>query len=276
MTSLYLLAQSSAQHQDCHLGFPKTYIVFFGKVSFKGSSMINLRDRFFTWKKYIQRFILSLALIVLVSQLVAFPASATGVYEIPPLPADRSTWIVDRAEVLSLVNENRISKTLEQLAEETGNEVRFVTIRRLDYGETPQSFAQGLFKKWFPTQEAQANQTLLLIDKTSNNTAIVTGDRVKSLMSDEIADSVANETLVAPLKQGEKYNQAFLDASDRLVAVLSGKPDPGPPQVATVTAVESTYKKAEETDKGNATVWVIGLLIAATVIPMATYYFYVR
>lgn len=276
MTSLYLLAQSSAQHQDCHLGFPKTYVVFFGKVSFKGSSMIYLRDQVFTWRKYLQRFILSLALIVLVSQLVAFPASATGVYEIPPLSVDNSTWVVDRAEVLSLVNEGRISKTLEKLAKETGNEVRFVTIRGFDYGETPQSFAQALFEKWFPTKEAQANQTLLVIEKTSNNTAIVTGDRVKSLMSDEIADSVANETLVAPLKEGEKYNQAFLDASNRLVAVLSGHPDPGAPQVATVTVVESTYKTAEETDKGNATIWVVGLLLAATIIPMATYYFYVR
>lgn len=239
--------------------------------------MIHLRDRVFSWRTYLQRFILSLALMMLVTQLVAFPASATGVYEIPPLAAGNDTWVIDKAEVLSLVNEGKISKNLEKLAEETGNEVRFVTIRRLDYGETPQSFAQALFKKWFPTQEAQANQTLLVIDKTSNNTAIVTGDRVKSLMSDEIADSVANETLVAPLKEGEKYNQAFLDASDRLVAVLSGQPDPGPPQLATA-AVESTYKTAEETDKdkGNATVWVIGLLIAATVIPMATYYFYVR
>jgi uncharacterized protein len=38
--------------------------------------------------------------------------------------------------------------------------------------------------------------------------------------------------------------------------------------------VEGTYKKAEETNQGNATAWVVGLLIAATVIPMATYYIY--
>ncbi|MFM8009184.1 MAG: YgcG family protein, partial [Dolichospermum sp.] len=37
---------------------------------------------------------------------------------------------------------------------------------------------------------------------------------------------------------------------------------------------EGTFTKAEDTDKENATVWVVGLLIAATVIPMATYYIY--
>jgi uncharacterized protein len=154
--------------------------------------------------------------------------------------------------------------------------VRFVTIRRLDYGETPASFAKALFEKWFPTKEAQANQILLAIDTLSNGTAIVTGDRVKSQMSDAIANSVANETVVAPLRQGEKYNQAFLDARDRLVAVLSGQSDPGAPQLAENIAVERTFKSAEETDSNNATIWVVGLLLAATIIPMVTYYLYVR
>jgi len=72
---------------------------------------------------------------------------------------------------------------------------------------------------------------------------------------------------LVPLRKGDKYNQAFLDASDRLVALLSGKPDPGPPQIAETVKTEGTFKKAEETDAGNATIWVIGLLLAATIIP---------
>ncbi len=38
--------------------------------------------------------------------------------------------------------------------------------------------------------------------------------------------------------------------------------------------MEGTFTKAEDTDQENATAWIIGLLIAATVIPMATYYIY--
>jgi uncharacterized protein len=239
--------------------------------------MKQLLNQVFNWKQYWQRYILPLVLAIITTLVIASPASATGVYQMPQLSAGDRTWVVDQAEVLSLVNEGKISKTLEQLATQTGNEVRYVTIRRLDYGETPATFAKALFEKWFPTKAAQANQTILLIDTLSNGTAIITGDRVKSLINDEIANSVANETVVAPLKEGEKYNQAFIDASDRLVAVLSGKPDPGPPQkIATTVAVERTYKTADETDKGNATIWVIGLLLAATIIPMATYYLYVR
>jgi uncharacterized protein len=40
--------------------------------------------------------------------------------------------------------------------------------------------------------------------------------------------------------------------------------------------VEGTFATPEETKESNAIPWVIGLLLAATVIPMVTYYWYVR
>jgi len=215
---------------------------------------------------------LSLTITIFISCVFAMPAFATGVYNIPNLTSD--TWIVDEADLISRFNEGRISSAFNDLAKQTGNEVRIVTIRRLDYGETPESFTKALFEKWFPTKEAQANQTLLMIDSVTNGTAIVTGDKVKSIMPDEIAESIASETVLVPLRNGNKYNQAFLDAQERLVTVLSGEPDPGAPEVTKEIQTEGTFAKAEETDQGNAIAWVVGLLIAATVIPMATYYIY--
>ena len=238
--------------------------------------MKQLLNQIFNWKKHIQRLILPLVLMILATQLVADPAIATGVYQMPSLSSGDRTWVIDQAEVLSRFNEGKISSALEDLAKQTDNEVRIVTIRRFDYGENAESFTNKLFEKWFPTKEAQANQTLLLIDSLSSGIAIRTGDKVKSLMPDDIAQSVVSETILIPLREGDKYNQAFLDASDRLVAVLSGKPDPGPPQIAETANLEGTFKRAEETDTGNATIWVIGLLLAATIIPMATYYLYVK
>jgi uncharacterized protein len=224
--------------------------------------------------KYIIQLVLLLLVVILASFSSPTPALATGVYQIPNLTADNSTWVIDQGEVISRLNEGKINSTSEDLAKQTGNEVRIVTVRRLDYGETPESFTKALFEKWFPTKEAQANQVLLVLDTVTNGTAIITGDQVKPLLTDAIAESVASETLGAPLRDGNKYNQAFLDASDRLATVLSGQPDPGPPKIIDKVQVEGTFKKAEETDRGNATAWVIGLLIAATVIPMATYYIY--
>ena len=223
---------------------------------------------------YLQRLLLSVVLAVLAVQLVVAPANATGVYQIPSLATGDRTWILDKAEVLSRLSEGQINEALDKLANETGNQVRFVTIHRLDYGETAQSFTDKLFEKWFPSPETQANQILLVIDNLSNDIGIRTGDKVKTIMADKIAQSVANETLTAPLRDGNKYNQAFSDASDRLVAILSGQPDPGPPTITDNVQVARTYKTAEETDKGSSTIWVIGFLIAATIIPMVTYFFY--
>ncbi len=236
--------------------------------------MKQLLNQLYNTRNYLQRLILQLLLIILASGLVATPANAIGVYQMPNVSAGEPTWVIDKAEVLSRLNEGKLSKTLEDLAKKTGNEVRMVTIHRLDYGETPETFTKALFEKWFPTAQAQANQTLLVIDTLTNGTAIQTGETVKSIMPDAIAQSVASETLVVPLRDGNKYNQGLLDASDRLVAVLSGQPDPGPPVVAENVQVEGTFKSAEETDTKNSTIWVVAILIIATVVPMATYFFY--
>lgn len=236
--------------------------------------MKQLLKQVFSIKKYLISLALPLLMIILSSFVLTTPALATGVYQIPDLTPKDPQWVIDQGEVISRTNEGKIGSTFADLAKQTGNEVRFVTIRRLDYGETPESFSQALFEKWFPTPEAQSHQIVLVLDTVTNGISIVSGNDSKSLLSDSIAESVADETIGVPLRDGNKYNQAFLDASDRLAAVLAGEPDPGPPQVMETVQVEGTFTKAEETDQGNATAWVVGLLIAATVIPMATYYIY--
>ena len=234
--------------------------------------MKRLLNQLTNWQRSISRLLVSMAAFVLTIFLVADPAHATSVYEVPTLTS--ATGIVDKAEILSVLTEGKISSELEKLAQETGYNVRFVTIHRLDYEETAQSFTDKLFDKWFPTPEAQANQVLLVIDNQTNNTGIRTGTKVKELLSDATAESIAQETVLVPLKVGNKYNQAFLDASDRLSTILSGKEDPGPPQVKDNIQVEGTFATPEKTKSSNATFWVITFLIVATIVPMATYYFY--
>lgn len=220
--------------------------------------------------------ILPIVSIVLVAQLWATPVQATGVYQMPDLSPDDPTWIVDDGDVLSRATKGRINSAISKLAEETGNGIRFVTIRRLDYGETVQSFVDQLFEKWYPTPETGANQTILLLDTLTNNSAIHSGETANTVLSNEIAESVANETLQAPLRDGNRYNEAFVDATDRLVAVLSGQPDPGPPAVKDDIQVEGTFKTAEETDDQTSTIVVVVVLIIATVAPMATYFYFQR
>jgi uncharacterized protein len=227
-------------------------------------------------KHYLKRLFLPLAIALVALQILILPAQATAIYEVPVVSAGVPTWLIDKADIMSLTTKGKIKGGLEQLAKDTGNEVRFVTIHRLDYGETIQTFTDKLFKKWFPTEETQAKQTLIVLDDLTNTIGITTGTEVKSLLTDNIATSIIGETMGLPLRDGNKYNQAFADATDRLSAVLSGKEDPGPPVVKTAPEVGRTYLKAEETEanRGSFTIIVVGLLFAATIIPMATWWWY--
>ncbi|NER03697.1 MAG: YgcG family protein [Okeania sp. SIO3C4] len=237
--------------------------------------MVQLFNKTFNFQN-LQTLIVSLLLIIMTTILPVSSASATGVYQMPSLAAGDRTFIVDDAEVLSRITKSKLNNTLESLANTTGNEVRFVTIRRLDYGETVDSFTEKLFDKWFPTPETKTNQTLIVLDTLTNNDAIRIGDAVKELMSDEITQSVVDETIQVPIRDGNKYNEAFLAASDRLSAVLYGEPDPGPPEVKDELAAQvvATFKSAEETDDQSATILVVVLLVVATIVPMVTYFWY--
>lgn len=241
--------------------------------------MVNYQNRVAStlaalWRNALPAFCLALGLGL--GLAVAQPALATGAYQMPSLSAGSDTWVVDDANLISRLNEGKLSSQFQSLADATGTEVRLVTIHRLDYGETPQTFANQLFEQWFPTPEAQANQALLVLDDVTNGVALRVGETAAELLTPEIAESVAEETVAVPLREDNKYNQAFLAAADRIVTVLSGDPDPGPPVVDSTLDVEGTFASAKETEanRDNSMVLIIGFLVAATVIPMVTYWAY--
>lgn len=216
-----------------------------------------------------------IAIALFSTQIMAAPALATSMYTMPQ-SVDSNTWVLDEASEVSRINEGTIAGELKDLAAQTGNEVRFVTVHRLDYEVTAQSFADELLTRWFPTPEERANETVIVLDDVTNTIGISVGDETANVLTPDIARSVVDETMKVPLLQSNQYNQSFVDASDRLVAVLSGEPDPGPPEYDNSVETERTYATAEETaaTRGSSTAWVIVLLVAATVIPMATYYWY--
>jgi uncharacterized protein len=202
------------------------------------------------------------------------PALATGVFDLPS-PNTEDVWVVDVANEISLDTQNKLSSQFKDLAAKTGQELRMVAIRRLDYGETINSLADEIFATWYPEPSAQENQTLLVMDTLTNTTAIRTGAKAAELVNSEMIQSVIQDTVGYNLRAGNKYNQALLDSRDRLLAVLSGETDPGPAAVEEEVQVEGTFTKAEDTDAGFAWTWVIVLLLLATVIPMVTYFWYV-
>ncbi len=222
----------------------------------------------------ISRIILSFLLtLTIIFNLNINQAQATGVYDLPVVKAGEPVWLIDSADAISRTTQGKINQMLSNLAQQTGEELRMVVVNRLDYGETIESLAEQIFSKWYSSPEDKANQTLFVMDTLSNRTAIVTGQQAQTLLTEEISNSVTTETVVQPLKD-LLYNQVLIDAGERMIAVLSGQEDPGPPAVKELN-IDGTFTTAEDTDDRSATIWVIILLFFATLIPMVTYFWYV-
>ncbi|AFY73202.1 beta-propeller domain-containing protein, methanol dehydrogenase [Synechococcus sp. PCC 7502] len=223
-------------------------------------------------KLILQKLVLAIVSLILVFQIFTTGAIASEVADLPDLTPDDRTWVIDFAKVISSSTESTTSEALEKLATETGNQVRFVTIQRIDFGQPASEFVSELFDKWFITPEQRAKQTLVLLATEDHRVAIKTGAEVDQILPKEIAASIASETMLFP-SQKSNYNQAVTDGMNRLVAVLSGLADPGAPVI--VAETDLSIKPSEiKTEPVSASLVVGGFLIAATVIPMVTYYWF--
>ncbi len=209
----------------------------------------------------------------------ATPALALTVADIPELAEVQQlagqTWVLDDAEVLNTVTENNLKQQIATLADTTQNQVHVVTVRRIDFGQPIEEFTQELFIKWFPNTALAANQLLMVVATEDHRTALYGGANVSETLTDALRQSIANTNMLLPARKGN-FNQAVSDGIERVAAILSGAPDPGEPVVVQESGTTSNYATAEETKKngGISIGWVIGLLTAATVIPMVTYYWF--
>ncbi len=216
------------------------------------------------------------AIALLVSlTLYSADAWALQVSDIPDLAEIKTlteqTWVIDDSDVLSASTKSAIISKTEKLAELTGIEVHVVAIRRIDLGQPASEFTAELFDKWFPSEAEKANQVLLFMATEDHRTAIQTGAKVKEVLPDSIANSIADETMLYPARKAN-YNQAVNEGLARLEAVLKGNPDPGAPLLAVEESETSNYATKEETEASSSNIVVIILLILATLLPMATYY----
>ena len=222
-----------------------------------------------------QQLALSAIALLISFNLFTSPALALQVSDIPDLAEVKTlteqTWVLDDSEVLSALTKSTIVTKAEKLAELTGTEIHVVAIKRIDFGQPVSEFAAELFDKWFPTDAEKSNQILLLLATEDHRTAIQTGLKVKTLLPDSIATSIADETMLYPARKSN-YNQSVNEGMGRLEAVLRGNPDPGAPLLAVEETETSNYATKEETEASSSNIVVIILLILATLLPMATYY----
>ncbi|MFM7086128.1 MAG: photosystem II repair protein Psb32 [Cyanobium sp.] len=217
---------------------------------------------------------LLLALLLAVAAPV-LPAQALAVADLPAqAPAEQ---VLDSADVLSRASRAEIEGQLQALAQDRVD-ARLITVSRLDYGLDLSQLGEALLQRWSPAKGSGADQArlLLLIDTQNKGTAIVASGSLERQLPQSLLNSTARTTLAQPLRQGDRYRQASLDALTRLRTVLEGGEDPGEPVVVEAAVPVTNIPTAEETRSSNALTWVVVLLVLGSVVPMLTWWVFSR
>ena len=154
-------------------------------------------------------------------------------------------------------------------------DARLVTVSRLDYGLTLPELSRQLLERWSSAPGGDA-RLLLLIDSQTKSAAIAASPALERQLPPDLLRSTARTTMAQPLREGNRYRQASLDALERLSTVLRGGEDPGEPAVSEATVVATNIPTREETASSNAFTWVVVLLVVGTIVPMLTWWVFSR
>lgn len=223
------------------------------------------------------RHALLLAVLILTLVVPARSAQALALADLPASPpAER---VIDTADVLSRAGRSEIEQKLERFAADHVD-ARLITVKRLDYGVSLDSLGRQLLQRWNP-DPAEGRLSgdpllFLLIDAQTRGTAIVASPPLERQLPPELLRSTARTTMAQPLKEGDRYRQATLDALARLDVVIDGGEDPGEPDVPEAPAVVTNIPSQEDTASSNAFTWVVVLLVVGSVVPMLTWWVFSR
>lgn len=211
-----------------------------------------------------------LALVLLFAPLG--PTLALSLKDLPSQPP--ASRVLDDADVLSIASRTEIERELDHFLEERVD-ARLVTVGRLDYGLTLPELARQLLQSW-SVAPSEESRLLILIDSQTKSAAIAASAALERQLPPDLLRSTARTTLAQPLREGDRYRQASLDALERLSTVLRGGEDPGEPAIPEASLVSTNIPTREETAGSNAFTWVIVLLVVGTIVPMLTWWVFSR
>lgn len=212
--------------------------------------------------------LLGLALLVAPS----LPALALSLGDLPIEPP--SARVLDDADVLSISSRTDIERQLDQFGDDRVD-ARLVTVSRLDYGLTLPELSRQLLERWSSAPGGDT-RLLILIDSQTKSAAIAASPALERQLPPDLLRSTARTTMAQPLREGNRYRQASLDALERLSIVLRGGEDPGEPAASEATVVATNIPTREETASSNAFTWVVVLLVVGTIVPMLTWWVFSR
>lgn len=185
-----------------------------------------------------------------------------------------SAPLFDDASAVNKGNQQLFNRAADAMLTNTGYRVHFVVLPSLPFGQTPTEYAADLAAQW-----GLGDKDVLFVSSVKLSRAgcfVGADEQLQRLLTPDVAKSIAEETY-AVAAADERVSSAVLDVSNRLIPVLGGEKDPGPPVIVN-TEVVQTFKTKQETknDRSKYIKVVGGVLVISIIAPLVQTYWYVR
>jgi uncharacterized protein len=217
-----------------------------------------------------------LASLVVLALTLLMPLSPVLAFSVADLPAaPPAAHLTDSADVFSRASRAELGRQLEALNGDRVN-AQLITVDHLDYGLDLAGLGDQLLNRWSAASPDGPPLLLLLIDAQNKATAILASPELERQLPATLLRSTARTTMAQPLRDGDRYRQASLDAVLRLRTVLEGGEDAGEPVIPEAVVAASNVPTQEETQQGNGLTWIVVLLVVGSVVPMLTWWVFSR
>jgi uncharacterized protein len=163
------------------------------------------------------------------------------------------TLFFDEAGVVGKSSASLAAKGLASVQTRTGFNVFFVLPKSVPYGESPADYAKELFQTW-----NGGEKDVIVVGGTKVARAgVYAGAEAAKFVTADIAESIGTETYAQRAGE-EAYGSAVLAVNNRIIPVLSGEADPGPPAIANTERVATFKTKAETNAQRGKYIKIVG------------------
>lgn len=182
--------------------------------------------------------------------LVGLAAPAVLAQRVDVIPSTRM-WVTDRADMLSVAEEQALTQNLRFYADSTSTQIVIVTLPDLG-GADIATYATELGQQWGVGQQGQDNGVVILVSRDERKVFIATGFGLEGAIPDAVAGRIIREIVTPNFKQGRFY-AGLAGAVDALMLAAAGE--------FTADQSPSTYAPSDEGEDVFGLLFVLFIII---------------
>jgi len=129
--------------------------------------------------------------------------------------------VVDEANLLGSLSEDKLNDILQKHEEETSNQIVVVILRSLNGNEIA-DYSYQLGRHWGIGQKDKDNGVLLVIATEDRKLRIEVGYGLEGALTDKISHEIIEYTL-KPKFRAEQYEKGILQAVDKIILAIKGE-----------------------------------------------------